>query len=215
MSDMCPRAGLLHRGWPGSQRSGERGVDGSAERRSTSRCPHRRPEADAPRRERREREEMTYETILYEVEDRIATIRSTGLTAQCDQPEDGSGAGRRLSVWREGERRRLDDCGDRHRRAFCTGADVDTVREDGKILFDGRDLSRFVDWDPPRRRRRRFARWPSRSSGGSTASARCGPGSRHHLRHRHRAGTSKFFDPHVSIGLASGREMVRMARRCR
>ena len=65
----------------------------------------------------------------------------------------------------------------------------------------------------PKRPRHRSGRWRSRSSSGSTGSvaARAWTSSPPVTSPSRRIGR-EFFDPHVSIGLASGREMVRVAR---
>ena len=92
---------------------------------------------------------MTYETILYEVEDRTAIItfnRPEKLNAisRAMEPElrdayasaEGDDDVWTIVVTATG-------------RAFCSGADVDTVRDDGKVPFDGKYLSQFHEWDAP------------------------------------------------------------------
>ena len=154
-----------------------------------------------------------YETILYDVDDHIATItfnRPDRLNAvtplmghelrdafqQAENDDDVwtiivTGAG----------------------RAFCAGADVEGVRTDGRVPYEGRYLSTFAEWDAPQE-----ATPPFRSMAKPVLVAVnglcCGAGldlvtTGDIVIASERA---EFFDPHVSIGLVSGREMVRLAR---
>ena len=133
----------------------------------------------------------TYETILYDVEDRTATITF-------NRPEKLNAISRVMEKELADAYARAETDDDvwtivitATGRAFCTGADVDTVRDDGKVPFDGRYLSRFHEWDAPQEATppvskliRRigyslFARRPRCSrSGGNAMSARpprCSP----------------------------------------
>ena len=92
---------------------------------------------------------MTYETILYEVADRTATITF-------NRPDRSTRSARRWT-------RELRDAYARAEadddvwtivvtgtgRAFCAGADVDGVPDDGRVPYDGRYLSHFREWEAP------------------------------------------------------------------
>jgi enoyl-CoA hydratase/carnithine racemase len=154
-----------------------------------------------------------YETILYEVDDRVATItfnRPDKLNAVSPQMArelrdaferaEGDDAVWTIVVTGAG-------------RAFCAGADVSGVRPDGKVPHEGKYLSSFAEWDAPQE-----ATPPFRSMAKPIVVAVnglcCGAGldlvtTGDIVIASERA---EFFDPHVSIGLVSGREMVRLAR---
>ena len=97
-------------------------------------------------------------------------------------------------------------------RVFCTGADVDTVRDDGKIPFDGRYLSRFHEWDAPQEATPPFRQMAKPVIVGVNGIC-CGAGLDLVTTGDIAIASeqAQFFDPHVSIGLVSGREMVRVA----
>ena len=156
---------------------------------------------------------MEFETIRYEVEDRIATItlnRPDKLNA-VNQPMIRELA----AAWAAVE---SDDsvwiaivtaAG----RAFCTGADVAKVPDDGRVPYDEPYLSTLAQWEAPQE-----ATPPFRSMTKPVLVAVngicCGAGldlvtTGDIVIASERA---EFFDPHVSIGLVSGREMVRLAR---
>jgi enoyl-CoA hydratase/carnithine racemase len=154
-----------------------------------------------------------YETILYEVDDHIATItfnRPDKLNAvtplmghelrDAFQRAEGDDAVWTIIVTGAG-------------RAFCAGADVEGVRTDGRVPYDGKYLSTFAEWDAPQE-----ATPPFRSMAKPVLVAVnglcCGAGldlvtTGDIVIASEQA---EFFDPHVSIGLVSGREMVRLAR---
>jgi enoyl-CoA hydratase/carnithine racemase len=156
---------------------------------------------------------MEFETIRYEVEDRIATItlnRPDKLNAVSPQMV------RELrDAWAAVE---SDDAvwiaivtgtG----RAFCAGADVAEVPEDGRVIYPEPYLSTLPQWEAPQE-----ATPPFRSMTKPVLAAInglcCGAG-----LDLVTTGdiviaseNAEFFDPHVSIGLVSGREMVRLAR---
>jgi enoyl-CoA hydratase/carnithine racemase len=90
---------------------------------------------------------------------------------------------------------------------------VEGVRPDGRVPYEGRYLSQFHEWDAPQE-----ATPPFRSMAKPIVVAVngicCGAGmdlvtTGDIVIASERA---EFFDPHVSIGLVSGREMVRVAR---
>ena len=154
-----------------------------------------------------------FETILYEVDDHIATItfnRPDKLNAvtplmghelrDAFQRAEGDDAVWTIIVTGAG-------------RAFCAGADVEGVRTDGRVPYEGKYLSTFAEWDAPQE-----ATPPFRSMAKPVLVAVnglcCGAGldlvtTGDVVIASERA---EFFDPHVSIGLVSGREMVRLAR---
>lgn len=154
-----------------------------------------------------------YETILYDVDDHIATItfnRPDKLNAvtplmgdelrDAFQRAEGDDAVWTIIVTGAG-------------RAFCAGADVEGVRTDGRVPYEGKYLSTFAEWDAPQE-----ATPPFRSMAKPVLVAVnglcCGAGldlvTTGDIVIASEDAT--FFDPHVSIGLVSGREMVRLAR---
>ena len=98
-------------------------------------------------------------------------------------------------------------------RAFCSGAEVGTVRSDGRVPYEGKYLSQFHEWEAPQE-----ATPPFRSMAKPIVVAVnglcCGAGLDLVTTGDIviAADDAQFFDPHVSIGLVSGREMVRLAR---
>lgn len=156
---------------------------------------------------------MSYETILYEVEDRTATITF-------NRPEKLNAISRTMEkeLADAYERAETDDdvwtiVVTATGRAFCTGADVDTVRDDGKVPFDGRYLSRFHEWDAPQEATPPFRQMAKPIIVGVNGIC-CGAGMDLVTTGdiAIASADATFFDPHVSIGLVSGREMVRIAR---
>ena len=156
---------------------------------------------------------MEFETILYEVEDRTATITF-------NRPDKLNAISRVMEKELADAYARAETDDDvwtivitATGRAFCTGADVDTVRDDGKIPFDGRYLSRFHEWDAPQEATPPFRQMAKPIIVGVNGIC-CGAGmdlvTTGDIAIASEQAT--FFDPHVSIGLVSGREMVRLAR---
>jgi enoyl-CoA hydratase/carnithine racemase len=156
---------------------------------------------------------VSYETIDYVVDDRIATITF-------NRPE-------RLNAVNAQMQRELRDAYRQAEadddvwtivvtatgRAFCSGADVDGVRTDGRVPYEGRYLSRFEEWDAPQEATPPFRTMAKPVIVGVNGLC-CGAGldlvtTGDIVIASDRA---EFFDPHVSIGLVSGREMVRLAR---
>ena len=154
-----------------------------------------------------------YETILYEVDDRVATItfnRPDRLNAISRTMEhelrdayaqaEGVDDGWTIVVTANG-------------RAFCSGADVDTVRDDGRVPYDGRYLSDFSEWEAPQEATPPFRSMTKPVIVGVNGIC-CGAG----LDLVTTADIviasddATFFDPHVSIGVVSGREALRLAR---
>jgi enoyl-CoA hydratase/carnithine racemase len=156
---------------------------------------------------------MQFETIRYEVEDRIATIT-------LNRPEQLNAVN--LPMIRELEAAytavESDDAvwiaivtgaG----RAFCSGADVGKVPDDGRVPYDEPYLSTLAQWEAPQE-----ATPPFRSMTKPVLAAInglcCGAGLDLVTTSDIVIGSERaeFFDPHVSIGIVSGREMVRLAR---
>ena len=156
---------------------------------------------------------MTYETILYEVADRIATITF-------NRPE-------RLNAVNEQMIRELDDAYTRaeddddvwtlvvtaNGRAFCAGADVEKIPADGKAPHEGAYLSQYKQWEAPQEATPPF-RTMAKPIVVAVHGICCGAGMDLVTTGDVTIASedAEFFDPHVSIGLVSGREMVRVAR---
>jgi enoyl-CoA hydratase/carnithine racemase len=156
---------------------------------------------------------MSYETILYEVEDRIATItfnRPDKLNAinqlMIDELNDAyARAEGDEDVWT------LIVTGTG--RAFCSGADVEVIREDGKVPHEGRYLSRYWEWDAPQEATPPF-RTMAKPIVVAVNGMCCGAGNDLVTTGDITIASedATFFDPHVSVGIVAGREMVRVAR---
>lgn len=99
-------------------------------------------------------------------------------------------------------------------RAFCTGADVKEIPEDGKVINERPFLSTYEQWEAPQEGTpppfRRMAKPVIVAINGIC----CGAGLDWVTTGDIVIASEKatFFDPHVSIGLVAGREMVRLAR---
>jgi len=156
---------------------------------------------------------MTYSTILYEVSDRIATItfnrpdrlNAVSLTMEAelrDAYESAEGDGDVWTIVVTGAG-----------RAFCSGADVEGVPEDGKVPHEGPYLSHFREWDAPQEATPPF-RTMAKPVVVAVNGICCGAGMDLVTTGDIAIASERaeFFDPHVSIGLVSGREMVRVAR---
>jgi enoyl-CoA hydratase/carnithine racemase len=156
---------------------------------------------------------MQFETILYEAGDRIATItlnrpdrlnavsplmvselRAAYAAAEADE-----------AVWIL----LVTGAG----RAFCAGADVTEIPDDGRVIYDEPYLTTYPQWEAPQE-----ATPPFRSMTKPVLTAVnglcCGAGLDLVTTGDIAIASERaeFFDPHVSIGLVSGREMVRLAR---
>lgn len=156
---------------------------------------------------------MSYETIIYEVADRIATITM-------NRPE-------RLNALNDQMIRELRDAYARAEgddevwtlvvqatgRAFCTGADVEKIPEDGRVPFEGRYLSKQHEWEAPQEGTPPF-RTMAKPIVVAVNGICCGAGMDWVTTGDIpiAAADATFFDPHVSIGLVAGREMVRVSR---
>lgn len=156
---------------------------------------------------------MTFEAIRYEVADRVATItldrpdvlnalspamirELRAAYAQAEADPDVwilvvTGAG----------------------RAFCAGADVGEIPDDGRVIYDEPYLSTHAQWEAPQEGTPPF-RTMTKPVLAAINGLCCGAGldwvtTGDIVIASERA---EFFDPHVSIGLVAGREMVRLAR---
>jgi enoyl-CoA hydratase/carnithine racemase len=156
---------------------------------------------------------LSYETILYEVENRIATItfnRPDRLNAISHQmiKELNDAYGRA-----EGDDDVWTVIVTATGRAFCSGADVEEIPEDGKVPHDGRYLSQYHEWEAPQEATPPF-RTMAKPIVVAINGMCCGAGMDLVTTGdiSIAAEDATFFDPHVSIGVVSGREMVRVAR---
>jgi len=156
---------------------------------------------------------MEYEQILYTVEDGL-------LTLTLDRPD-------KLNAFTPRMMRELLDAFERadaddavravivtgSGRAFCAGADVVEIPDDGRVIYDEPYLSTLAQWEAPQE-----ATPPFRSMTKPVLAAVnglcCGAGLDLVTTGDIAIASERaeFFDPHVSIGLVSGREMVRLAR---
>jgi enoyl-CoA hydratase/carnithine racemase len=98
-------------------------------------------------------------------------------------------------------------------RAFCTGADVKAIPGDGKVLNERPYLSTYEQWEAPQEGTPPF-RTMAKPVLAAINGLCCGAGldwvtTGDIVIASERA---TFFDPHVSIGLVAGREVVRLAR---
>src|SRR5271156_843500 len=98
-------------------------------------------------------------------------------------------------------------------RAFCTGADVKAIPGDGKVINERPYLSTYEQWEAPQEGTPPF-RTMTKPVLAAINGICCGAGldwvtTGDIVIASDRA---QFFDPHVSIGLVSGREVVRLAR---
>jgi enoyl-CoA hydratase/carnithine racemase len=155
----------------------------------------------------------TYETILYEVEDRVATI-------VFNRPDRLNAISRTMEHELRDAYARAEGDDDvwtivvtANGRAFCSGADVDTVRDDGRVPYDGRYLSDFSEWEAPQEATPPFRSMAKPVIVGVNGIC-CGAGLDLVTTGDIviASDAAEFFDPHVSISLVSGREMVRLAR---
>jgi enoyl-CoA hydratase/carnithine racemase len=156
---------------------------------------------------------MEYATIRYDVADRIATItfaRPDRLNA--------------LSPEMIRELRHAYDTAEAddevwiiivtgRGRAFCAGADVTEIPDDGRVVYDEPYLTTNAQWEAPQEGTPPF-RTMTKPILAAVNGLCCGAGldwvtTGDIVIASDRA---EFFDPHVSIGLVSGREVVRLAR---
>jgi enoyl-CoA hydratase/carnithine racemase len=156
---------------------------------------------------------MNYDTILYEVADRTATITFNRPDRLNAVNLEMTGELRDAYARAEGDDEVWTIIVTGTGRAFCSGSDVEGVPADGKVPHEGRYLSHFREWDAPQE-----ATPPFRSMAKPIVVAVngicCGAGLDLVTTGDIAIASDRaqFFDPHVSIGIVSGREMVRLAR---
>lgn len=156
---------------------------------------------------------MDYETILYEVDDRVATItfnRPDQLNAISPRMVSElrhayAAAEADEDVWTIV----VTGAG----RAFCAGADVTEIPEDGRVVYDEPYLSTLAQWEAPQEATPPF-RTMTKPILAAVNGLCCGAGLDLVTTGDIAIASERaeFFDPHVSIGLVSGREVVRLAR---
>ena len=98
-------------------------------------------------------------------------------------------------------------------RAFCAGADAKQIPEDGKVINERPYLSTYEQWEAPQEGTPPFRRMAKPVLAAINGIC-CGAGLDWVTTGDIVIASEKatFFDPHVSIGLVAGREMVRLAR---
>lgn len=98
-------------------------------------------------------------------------------------------------------------------RAFCTGADAKQIPQDGKVINERAYLSTYDQWEAPQEGTPPFRRMAKPVLAAINGIC-CGAGLDWVTTGDIviASDTATFFDPHVSIGLVAGREMVRLAR---
>ena len=98
-------------------------------------------------------------------------------------------------------------------RAFCTGADVKEIPEDGRVIYERPYLSTYDQWEAPQEGTPPFRRM-AKPVLAAVNGICCGAGLDWVTTGDIVIASDKatFFDPHVSIGLVAAREMVRLAR---
>jgi enoyl-CoA hydratase/carnithine racemase len=156
---------------------------------------------------------MGYETIRYEVDDRIATITF-------DRPDQLNAVNplmaqelRTAYAAAEGDEAVWTIVVTGSGRAFCAGADVTEIPEDGRVLYPEPYLSTYPQWEAPQEATPPF-RTMTKPILTAVNGLCCGAGLDLVTTGDITIASERaeFFDPHVSIGLVSGREVVRLAR---
>ncbi len=156
---------------------------------------------------------MSYETIIYDVEDRIATITF-------NRPDKLNAISQLMIKELNDAYMRAEGDDDvwtlivrANGRAFCSGADVEVIREDGRVPYEGRYLSRMWEWEAPQEATPPF-RNMAKPMIVAVNGMCCGAGNDLITTGDISIASedATFFDPHVSVGIVAGREMVRVAR---
>lgn len=159
---------------------------------------------------------MTYETIIYEVADKTATItmnRPEALNALNQQMMDEL---RHAYAAAESDHDVWTIVMTANGRAFCTGADVDKIPgedDDGRVPHPEAYLSTYDQWESPQEGTPPF-RTMAKPMITAVNGICCGAGLDWITTGQIGIASDQatFFDPHVSIGLVSAREIVRVAR---
>jgi enoyl-CoA hydratase/carnithine racemase len=156
---------------------------------------------------------MELETILYEVADRTATItlnRPDQLNALSPEMIQEL---RRVYAEAEADEAVWTILVTGNGRAFCTGADVTEIPDDGRVVYEEPYLTTYEQWEAPQEGTPPF-RTMTKPVITAVNGLCCGAGLDWVTTGDIAIASdqAQFFDPHVSIGLVSGREMVRLAR---
>ena len=156
---------------------------------------------------------MDFATITYEVADRIATIT-------LDRPDQLNALSppmvtelRHAYELAEGDEDVWILVVTGNGRAFCAGADVGEIPDDGRVVYEEPYLSTFPQWEAPQEGTPPF-RTMTKPVLVAVNGICCGAGLDWVTTGDIVIASDQatFFDPHVSIGLVSGREVVRLAR---
>ena len=156
---------------------------------------------------------MSYETILYDVSERIATItfnRPKQLNAISPRMAQEL---REAYAAAEADRDVWTILVTGNGRAFCAGADVAEIPDDGRVVYPEPYLSTYPQWEAPQEATPPF-RAMTKPVIAAVNGLCCGAGLDLLTTGDIAIASERaeFFDPHVSIGLVSGRESVRLAR---
>lgn len=156
---------------------------------------------------------MEFDTILYEVEDRTATITLNRPEALNALSPHMVGELRRAYAAAEGDDDVWTILVTGTGRAFCTGADVAEIPDDGRVVYPEPYLTTYPQWEAPQEGTPPF-RTMTKPVLTAVNGLCCGAGLDWVTTGDITIASDRaeFFDPHVSIGLVSGREMVRLAR---
>jgi enoyl-CoA hydratase/carnithine racemase len=156
---------------------------------------------------------MSYQTILYDVSERIATITFNRPERLNAVSPEMVGELRHAYAAAEADPEVWTLLVTGSGRAFCAGADVGEIPDDGRVIYPEPYLSTYAQWEAPQE-----ATPPFRSMTKPVIAAVngicCGAGLDLLTTGDIAIASERaeFFDPHVSIGLVSGRESVRLAR---
>ena len=156
---------------------------------------------------------MDFRTIVYDVEDRVATITLNRPAQLNALSPEMVGELRRAYAAAEADENVWIILVTGNGRAFCAGADVTEIPDDGRVIYDEPYLSTYPQWEAPQEGTPPF-RTMTKPVLAAINGICCGAGldwvtTGDIVIASDRA---EFFDPHVSIGLVSGREVVRLAR---
>jgi enoyl-CoA hydratase/carnithine racemase len=156
---------------------------------------------------------VDFETIAYSVEDRVATIafnrpdqlNAINLRMKNELGQAFAAAEADEDVWL------IIVTG--NGRVFCAGADVNEIPEDGGNIYEEPYLSTYEQWEAPQEATPPF-RTMTKPILTAVNGLCCGAGLDLVTTGDIviASDQAQFFDPHVSIGLVSGREVVRLAR---